>query len=194
MHYRNFLKSGDITAIARSPSTLVDCGSYLEVIICDRFEVEVARAKIDHESRTLVCGSRWSFHTGRYARGKVNGKAILMHRLIAGFAGHVDHINRDGLDNRRSNLRPASYSENAMNRDINIRNAVGYKGVRKNKEKYEARLGLNGKRCSLGHFNSALEAAIAYDKAALNLHGEFAATNFLGDRPLLLISTLADRP
>lgn len=108
-------------------------------------------------------------------------KLVLMHRIIIGAMPHqqVDHINHDGLDNRRSNLRLCTSGENSRNRRINRDNTSGFKGViwEKNRQKFRAAIRANGKRYYLGYFECPEEAARTYDAAALLLHGQFACPN-----------------
>jgi hypothetical protein len=93
----------------------------------------------------------------------------------------VDHRNRDGLDNRRANLRLATHSQNRCNTN---RSKVGcssqYRGVYWHKQKkcWRAHLQYEGKWIWLGRFDSELDAARAYDNAARKYHGEFARLNF----------------
>lgn len=105
-----------------------------------------------------------------------------MHRLIMGFpeGKYVDHINGNSLDNRKSNLRVCTNSENQRNRYKTIRNTSGYKGVRLNtkRNKYDAEIGHHGKHYYLGTFLNPVDAAKAYDEMARKLHGEFAVLNF----------------
>lgn len=87
----------------------------------------------------------------------------------------VDHINCDTTDNRRSNLREATYSENALNRRPELGKAVAAKGVTRRKSGlYQASITRDGKR--LGNFRNEGDAAAAYASAAAELHGEFART------------------
>lgn len=88
----------------------------------------------------------------------------------------VDHINKDRLDNRWSNLREANHSQNGGNTKQNILNTTGYRGVTQDKRFgcYYAQLA--GK--NLGTFKDAESAAIAYDIAAIERFGVFAETNF----------------
>jgi hypothetical protein len=91
----------------------------------------------------------------------------------------VDHINHNGLDNRWSNLRPCSVKENALNKIRYSNNTSGYKGVHfcKKHQKWSAYISKDKKRSHLGYFESAKEAAKAYDTAAKRLFGEYAALN-----------------
>jgi hypothetical protein len=95
----------------------------------------------------------------------------------------TDHINHNGLDNRKTNLRICTTSQNAQNRPKDTRNISGYKGVgrcmsRGCNYEWRAEIKINGKKIHLGLFHSPEKAALAYDKAARNLFGEFALTNF----------------
>lgn len=107
---------------------------------------------------------------------------IRMHRevlkLVAGGKEHVDHINGNTLDNRRSNLRLVTRSQNMCNRTKQVNNKSGYKGVRSHKAsgKWIAEIGISGKRFYLGLHNTPEEAHAAYREAAKNLHGEFERT------------------
>lgn len=109
---------------------------------------------------------------------------LFMHRVIldAPLGLTVDHINHNGLDNRRSNLRLATLSQQNMNRPLQSNNKVGFKGVRRStrpnlKRPYEAYIVSNRKQRHLGMFVTAEEAALAYDRAAVELFGEFACLN-----------------
>jgi len=92
-----------------------------------------------------------------------------------------DHINRNGLDNRKANLRPATVSQNLCNRTKRkTKSRSKYKGLEWDKiqRKYKARIQLNNRKIYLGSFNSEIDAAKAYDKAARKYHGDFATPNF----------------
>ena len=119
---------------------------------------------------------KWSL----YARCMKNQKEVKMHRLIMGVTDpniHVDHINGNTLDNRKSNLRKTDNSTNHMNQSVRSDNKSGFKGVSKHGKKWHARIGRDGK-LFIGSFSTPEEAARAYDAKAIELFGEFARLNF----------------
>ena len=115
---------------------------------------------------------------------KVGGKSTTqrMHRLILGEVEgrHSDHVNLDGLDNRRANLRVCTHTENNRNSRKRKDNTSGYMGVSwyARRKKWQAIIGADREKHWLGYFDDIEEAARAYDAAALALHGEFATCNF----------------
>lgn len=120
-------------------------------------------------------GSR--FYARRSYQREGNRWSVRMHTLVTGW-DFVDHINGDGLDNRRQNLRPADDSKNSMNRGMRSDNTSGFKGVVRRGSRWMARIKLHDRRTYLGTFATPQEAAHAYDAAALVLFGEFARPNF----------------
>lgn len=140
-------------------------------------------AIVDSADAPRVRAFKWFVAKDGHARTTItrNGKrvALFMHNFVAGNPAVVwDHRNQNKLDNRRINLRPASNSQNNINRAG--WSSAGYKGVTRTKWGFWARLGSNGKRLSLGLHKSAEDAARAYDLAALEHFGEFAHLNFPG--------------
>lgn len=106
-----------------------------------------------------------------------------MHREIIHIPEHLvcDHINRNGLDNRKANLRPATVSQNLCNRTkTKAKTRSKYKGLEwdKTQRKWRARIQLNGRKIHLGSFANEIDAAKAYDKKARDLFGQFACLNF----------------
>lgn len=117
-----------------------------------------------------------------YASSSIKGKTTIMSRFIMGYPKGltVDHINGNGLDNRRCNLRLATQSQNAKNRRKNYNSRSLYKGVtfHTQRNRWLARIQNNKRKVSLGLYGSQEEAARAYDAAAKELHGDFAKLNF----------------
>ncbi len=115
------------------------------------------------------------------------GVILSMHRFImaAPKGTIVDHKDRDGLNNTRGNLRFATHSQNCCNRRMTKRGASKYRGVSitKTPGKWQALIYFNGKRIYLGLFTDEEAAARAYDKAAKELHKDFAVLNFPQQSP-----------
>ncbi|MEM5811007.1 MAG: hypothetical protein QXP66_03845 [Candidatus Aenigmatarchaeota archaeon] len=120
-----------------------------------------------------------------YAYTKINRKTILMHRLILNIIDNkeklVDHINFNGLDNRRKNIRICNRSQNAVYRKICKRNKSGYKGVvfekRSKKNPWVVYYRYKGKSYNGGCYKTKEEAAKVYNKIVKNLHKDFAYFN-----------------
>jgi len=109
----------------------------------------------------------------------------LMHRMILERLGEqldsldVDHINGDTLDNRRENLRACTHTQNMQNKRKHKATSSQYKGVARRKSgRWRAYIRVDGKLLGLGHFDSEIKAAKAYDVAARQRFGEYARLNF----------------
>lgn len=105
----------------------------------------------------------------------------LMHRIIMAALPHqlVDHINGNGLDNRRCNLRLCNFGQNAMNAKVRKNKESKYKGVFRCQNKWCAKVRKNRKTVFLKAFNLEVDAAKAYNKAAAKHFGEFAFLNLI---------------
>jgi hypothetical protein len=117
-------------------------------------------------------------------RVRINGmtKLFKMHREILKLSYKdgkiVDHINHNGLDNRKCNLRLVDKSLNGYNCKKYINNPSGYRGVTKRKNKWRAAIRINGKLKHLGSFSSVRDAALAYDCAVSLYRIQNAPLNF----------------
>jgi len=161
-------------------------------------KIELTQGKsaiVDAEDFDRVSEFKWHYlkvatgyahrkqHIG-YKDGKRIRKNIYMHRFIIGVEDskvHVDHINHDTLDNRKSNLRLCTHVENMRNQKNRKGGSSKYKGVYKRRDNrvkpFTAQIQFNYKNIYLGTFATERDAAIAYNKAALHYFGEFALLN-----------------
>ncbi|MDE3095803.1 MAG: HNH endonuclease [Chloroflexota bacterium] len=151
-------------------------------------------ALVDDGDFERVKGHRWTTNRPHvtasglefwYAQAHIDGKTVRMHRFImdAPSGTQVDHINGDGLDNRRSNLRLCSHAGN--NRNRHVKNAPARGVLRLSSGRWSARIGVDGRNVGLGTYDSKEAAARAYDAAAVRLHGEFGSLNLADDTAVL---------
>lgn len=126
----------------------------------------------------------WRIHTDGYVvtgGGRPRGSWSRMHRELAGAlpGQFVDHIDRDPLNNRQANLRITTASGNSRNRGIRGKNATGFKGVNRHPRsgRYNAQYGTPPNRVTVGWFDTAEDAARAYDRAITEAYGDYAVTN-----------------
>lgn len=141
-------------------------------------------AIIDAGDVPLVEGFNWSAARNRYAMlctGSGDSRFVtMMHRLILGATKgfEVDHIDGNGFNNRRANLRIATTAQNQWNVGPNALNTSGRKGVSfdRTRQKWIASIRFSGGRKQLGRFDTLEQAAEAYEAAAIALHGDFART------------------
>ena len=133
--------------------------------------------------------NKYKWHLGKQGYAKrtktqtINGEKIcqtiwIHKQLNQTPAGMVtDHINGNVLDNRKENLRSVEHYVNMHNRGKTIKNKSGFKGVHQNCNKFEAGIRVNGKKIYLGLYNTAVQAALAYNKKATELFGDYANLN-----------------
>ncbi len=116
-----------------------------------------------------------------YARGQVNGRPILMHRLILGIENEPpdilgDHEDQDTLNNRGTNLRRATHQQNQYNKKVRRDSNTGLKGASSyNHGGYRARITVNKKQIFLGRFDTPGAAHTRYQEEALKIAKEFAS-------------------
>ncbi len=103
---------------------------------------------------------------------------IYMHQVLCGKG--ADHVDGNGINNTRGNLRLATHAQNMRNSRIPKNNSSGFKGVTWDKQhkKWRAQIQVNGRTQYLGLFAGPEEAGSAYDAAARELHGDYARLNF----------------
>ena len=145
-------------------------------------EIKGKTVLIDAEDYERVKAKKWHF-CNRYARTRDGYNHIYMHQFILGKKEGfvIDHINRNVLDNRKSNLRHCLPAQNSQNRNKLKNKSSRYMGVclaSGNRAKKWRAL-LKGKL--LGYFENEIDAAVAYNKAAKELYGDYAPLNVIGN-------------
>lgn len=148
-------------------------------------------AIVDAEDWPTLSVFRWhalrydnshTFYAARTVGPPNRRRKLWMHHAVMDVpnGATVDHIDRNGLNNRRSNLRVATRGQQMMNRPLSPSNSSGYRGVfwLPRASRWYAAIYAEHRRHHLGSFTTREEAAHAYDVAALRLHGQFAQLNF----------------
>lgn len=138
-------------------------------------------ALVDDEDFSELNKYKW--YPSAYTKSKTTYaytcEGYFMHRMVMGITDKglvVDHIDHNGLNNQKNNLRIITQSQNMMNRSsLQTNNKSGYQGVcwDKRRNKWKSYIKINRKLINLGRFKDKEEAARAYDKKAKELFGEF---------------------
>jgi|GEM_PF-36144 len=157
----------------------------IKLMTTDDIDKKYRYALVDPDDYRKLSEYPWQYvrnKSGNYYGARIEGgKIVYMHRQIMNApAGKIiDHKDRNGLNNTKSNLRLATIAENNRNRK-RLKGASKYRGVSriKNRNKWRASITYNYRRIHLGHFDNEEDAARAYDAAAQIYHKEFAVLNF----------------
>jgi hypothetical protein len=161
-------------------------------------------ALVDDDDYEWLPAYSWSFHSMGYAGHTAtqsdwrHGKTILMHREIAEVhfmvepGQDVDHIDGNGLNNQKSNLRAATRAQNLANKRKSFTNTSGYKGVHLHKKvnTYNAQIMIAGKLIGLGSYVSRHHAALIYNAAATFYNGEYARLNEVPPQYVVALSEI----
>lgn len=136
---------------------------------------------VDEADAERVLQFTWTWTSRGYVYGWIHSRRFALHRWLLDPPPHlvVDHIDGDGLNNQRANMRICTNKQNLSNQGPSTRNTIGLKGVRRlGNGRFIAQITANGRTRGLGTFDAAEDAARAYDAAALRAFGEFARPNF----------------
>ena len=160
----------------KSLGIVSECGAYVTFWLADGRPFIV-----DAEDAAFVAQHKWrgSGKGNNYPAGRVHGKDVKLHRVLAGVTDPcvmVDHRDRNPLNARRSNLRIATSRQNAVNHSHKP-GASGLNGVRQRGKTWTAFCHLNNKQFHCGTYSTAKDAATARDAVMRAIHGDFAATN-----------------
>lgn len=174
LHYSQMLSKGYCSVFTiRTKNEIITDGNICRIILRNPRGEVIGESLVDKEDIDLVGLYRWGKDTPGYA----NSKKGRMHNLLMpkkeGYV--IDHINGNGLDNRRANLRYATHTQNIRNQ-YGKKHKLQNRGVRKNEkgDKWVADIMVNRKHINLGVFNTRQEAVDARIKAEQEHFGEFA--------------------
>lgn len=160
----------------------------MKIIYINSKKYGIKEVFVDDEDYDRVVYYNWSLKKSRntfYARSWISEtEKVPLHQFIIGKQKGkvIDHIDGNGLNNQRSNLRFCTNAQNSANCKRKI-GATGYRGVHfagkaiKHKVMYKAGIRVNYKNITIGYFNTPIEAAVAYNNAAIKHFGEFAVLN-----------------
>lgn len=180
-HYHQMRSNGKIlerTIFDRNE--IVNHKDFSEIILLNKDGSEKARVIIDNEDISKVKDYKWYLAATGYPQYGNSSKAILMHRLIMGFpiGMQIDHISRNKLDNRKSNLRICTNQENSFNKGLQSNNTSGYTGVYwvKAKKMWAAVIMVSQKKIQLGYYIDFDDAVRTRKSAEIKYFGEFKNT------------------
>lgn len=176
-HYNQFLRQGKAYATKYdSQQYEVEC-NYALIIICQKHSI--IKTKIDLEDVGKCKKFKWNVAKG-YVKTNIDGHILYLHRYLLNINDKnikVDHVDRDILNNQKSNLRLCSQSENSKNiKLIRINNTSGHKGITwdKQTQKWVAQIVVNYKNIKLGRFNDVNEAIKVRNEAELYYFDKFS--------------------
>lgn len=172
-HYQQMRKWGKVKRCRGDKNEIIKYNNYAEIILYDIDYNEKARAIIDLDDVEKCSLYKWVIRTDGYVSTKFNGKGIKLHRFIANTPKgmHTDHINRNKLDNRKSNLKICSQKENNKNKNTYKNNNTGKRGVELKENRYVVYLTYNGVKHYIGSFGDFNEAVKVREKAEIQYHG-----------------------
>lgn len=173
-HYQQLRLHGKVYRSEKDPNEIELFDNYALLSLYEKDEV-IAKAIIDLDDVDRVTKYKWRF-CNRYVQSDSVGR---LHHFIMDSKNQYDHKDTNTLNNRKSNLRLSNQTQNSQNRNVPSNNTSGAKGVcwSKRHTYYIANIVLNKERIKLGRFSCLIEAANAYNQAAVKLFKEFALLN-----------------
>lgn len=164
--------------ISREPNKIITKDNYAEVILYDKNQKEKCKALIDREDIDRVKDYKWYQGSSGYAQSdNVEGQRVLLHKFLMKSEGfdYIDHVNSDKLDNRKSNLRFVTGSQNNYNREYSSNFENEDIGIYYNKDKnlWKTYIGYKNKRIYLGGFKDKKDAIKARRQAEIEYFGEY---------------------
>lgn len=156
-----------VIGISRGMETFIDDEDYHLVSMYRWFAIQKTVGKCWYAVTNIKVGN---------GKKKQVGMHQMVFPVLSGMM--VDHIDRNGLNNQKKNLRAATALQNSINRGPDFDKRCPFKGVVWKRKSWQAGITYNGKYIYLGSYQDTIEAATAYDEAANRFHGEFAVLNF----------------
>ena len=168
--------------IATDPNEFIIEGDICRIILYDKRGNKNGETIIDAEDVERCRPYKWGKHNGRVLCSRLGNAGRLPNFLMDFTSSHtilIDHKDQDPLNNRKKNFRICSKSENTVNRGIQKNNISGYRGVNWDKQNKKWAVGIYcaNQHYWVGYFLTKREAALAYNKKAIELFGEFAVLN-----------------
>jgi hypothetical protein len=180
-HYWQLKRHGHILERSRKdPNEFVIIEDICKIKLYNNQGEIKAETVIDAEDYEKCKNIKWTLLSNGYVNNKKYG---YLHHFVLNFKFNgiiqVDHKDRNKLNNRKKNLRFCVNRQNSSNAKKSKNNTSNYKGVcwHKNCKKWRSRIWVNNKCMHLGYFDNIIEAARAYNEAAVRYHGEFANLN-----------------
>lgn len=140
---------------------------------------------VDDEVYEWASKLEWKISNMGYVSYRKGRDRIFLHRMICKTPDDyiTDHINGNKLDNLTCNLRVVTNKQNVWNNGIRNDNSSGYRGVwyRKDRGRWQAEIKAEGKKYSLGCYDTAVEAAVVYNRKAKELYGKYARLNEINE-------------
>ena len=185
-HYHQQFYFGEVRRTFLDKNEFLTEGEITQIFLYNGKQEIVAKALIDSEDYEKCKSVKWTGRKEIYGLRVFNNKIGQLSEFIMNFKSTamvvIDHINGNTLDNRKQNLQICTTRQNQMKKRMQKNNTSGYRGVcwNKNQHKWQGAIVYKRKHFHLGLFSTKEEAALAYNKKAKELFGEFAVLNSVG--------------